>query len=498
MIDTEPRNGQPVDAGAGRRVVLLPWLTILFLGSAALGLYFLLAPTLGGERYYKVGVHSGAYLYMRQVLLLFVPYALAILAWRRGARVPLSLLLGGAVVLHLIVLFAPPPQSQDFYQYLFYGRMQAAHGANPYIVLPSTFWADPWFPWTKWHDQTSVYGPLWMFTTWGVAKIAGHSMLLALVQLKLVILTIDLTVMGLLLSQTRKGREGTDAAGMGLLIYAWNPLVLITVPLAGSADVAVAAAFVGAVLARRKGRTGLATFLLTVAALVKVYALIALVLHVVLVARERGRREATKHALMATFVTIAAYGHYWSGPRTFLAIWKAVSFANGTIIGLAQRLLGLLLGQVGLWNDWSKQTVLIELRVIGLGLITLAALWAVRRIRDETSFWQATLVVFAAYFYFSPWFLYWYLMGPLALVAVLPRNKMTDPVLLFSATSLATIGFRPGLLARTVQTLVRYVPPVALYHWKKRAPSRTRGGAPVAVPVPTSATATAKVPVTEK
>jgi hypothetical protein len=139
MIDTEPRNGQPVDAGAGRRVVLLPWLTMLFLGSAALGLYFLLAPTLGGERYYKVGVHSGAYLYMRQVLLLFVPYALAILAWRRGARVPLSLLLGGAVVLHLIVLFAPPPQSQDFYQYLFYGRMQAAHGANPYIVLPSTF-----------------------------------------------------------------------------------------------------------------------------------------------------------------------------------------------------------------------------------------------------------------------------------------------------------------------------------------------------------------------
>jgi hypothetical protein len=60
MIDIEQQNGQPVDAGVGKRVVLLPWLTVLFVGSAALGLYFLIAPTFGGEGYYKVGVHAGA------------------------------------------------------------------------------------------------------------------------------------------------------------------------------------------------------------------------------------------------------------------------------------------------------------------------------------------------------------------------------------------------------------------------------------------------------
>src|SRR6266699_2403513 len=107
MIDTEQQNGQPVDAGAGKRVVLLPWLSILFIGSAALGLYFLIAPAFGPDRYYKVGVH------------------------------------------------------------------------------------------------TSVYGPLWMYTTWGVAKLAGNNMVLAMIQLKLIILAIDLTVMGLLLSQAR-------------------------------------------------------------------------------------------------------------------------------------------------------------------------------------------------------------------------------------------------------------------------------------------------------
>jgi hypothetical protein len=75
---------------------------------------------------------------------------------------------------------------------------------------------------------------------------------------------------------------------------------------------------------------------------------------------------------------------------------------------------------------------------------------------------------------------------------------MTDPVLLFSATSLATIGFRPGILARTVQTIVRYAPPVVLYRWKQRAPARSRGGAPITIPVPTGAATTARVPAAEK
>jgi hypothetical protein len=488
---------QQVEAETRQRAPLLPWLVILFLGSAALGLYFLIAPAFGGERYYKVGVHAQAYLYMRQVLLLFVPYGLALWAWRRGARVPLYLILGGAIVLHLIVLFAPPPQSQDFYQYLFYGRMQAAHGANPYTILPSTFWADRWFPWTKWHNQTSVYGPLWMFVTWGVAKTAGANMILAMVQLKVLILAIDLSVMGMLYSQASNRGDEADHAGWGLLAYAWNPLVLITVPLAGSADVAVAAAFVGAVLARRRGRSGLATFLLTLAALVKIYAVVALVLHVVLVAREQSRREAARHSVMAAFVTVAAYAHYWSGFRTFSGLWKAVSLTNGTLTGWLQRLLSWSVGSFG-WHAEASRAIDVVLRVIGFGIVAGAGIWSLRKVRDEATFWRATLLVLAAYFYFSPWFLYWYLVGPLALVSALPRNDLTDPVLTFSATSLITIGFKPGLVARTVQTVVRYVPPVAVYVRKRRAPAVTRGGARISFPVPTTATAATRVPATEK
>ena len=87
------------------------------------------------------------------ILVLFVPFGLALWAWRRGARTSLGFLIGGALVLHVLLLFAPPPQSQDLYQYLFYGRMQMLHppsgvgqmlilhGANPYVVQPSTVYS---------------------------------------------------------------------------------------------------------------------------------------------------------------------------------------------------------------------------------------------------------------------------------------------------------------------------------------------------------------------
>src|SRR6266496_1313476 len=159
-----------------------PWLAILFLGSAALGAWFLIGPALHG-RYYKVGYNRTAYEYSRPILFLFVPFALALFAWWRGRRVPLWILLVGAAVLHVLVLFAPLPQSQDFYQYLFYGRLQAVHHANPYLVEPRAFWADPWFAWTRWHSQTSVYGPAWMLVTAAVVKAAGHSLTVAFVSL---------------------------------------------------------------------------------------------------------------------------------------------------------------------------------------------------------------------------------------------------------------------------------------------------------------------------
>jgi glycosyl transferase family 87 len=453
-------------AQEGKRSSVLPWVTILFVGSAALGAWFLIGPALGAGPYYKVGWSRTAYEYSHQIALLFIPWGLALFAWRRGARASIGLLLGGAIVLHLLVLFAPMPQSQDFYQYLFYGKIQAAHGANPFVVNPSTYWADPWFPWIRWNAQPSVYGPAWILLAFGAAKVAGNHLVVAFISLKLVILALDVAVMAAIVGIARDRPDPQRAAGWGLLAFAWNPLVLISVPLAGSADVAVAAGFALAFLAHRRGRPWLATILLTFAALVKVYAVIGIVLYVTLLVRQRGSRRAAAHAALATGLAAAAYAPYWAGFSTFRGLAAAAGIVNTSLTATVQRVVfAFIFHLAGLPRWYTAGEVLVRV-LAGLALVW-AVVWAVRRCRDEERMWYGGLVVLTAYVVLTPWFLYWYVLTPLVLVAILPRNRLTYPLLTFSATSMVMV-FLPWQPAFWIlESLLRYGPPFAVYVWQQ-------------------------------
>jgi hypothetical protein len=455
---------------------LAPWLVLLFLGSAAMGAWFLIGPALAHpDRYYVVGYNRTTYEYTRQLLPLFIPYALALFAWRRGSRVPLWVLLAGAAVLHILVLFAPLPQSQDFYQYLYYGRMQAAHGANPYLIAPSTFWADPWFAWIRWSNQTSVYGPAWMLTTWGVAKAAGLSLARAFIMLKLIVIALDFAVMALIVRICRQRPEPDRAAGWGILAYAWNPLILISVPLGGSADVALAAVILGAILARRRGHTGLATVLLTLGALVKVYGIIALVLHLALVLRERGVKIAARNALGGGAVMAAAYAPYWAGFRTFGGLFKAAGLTNQSLTGMVQRLLVTVLIHVFHYHT-PHHGAEVMVRVVAGAVLLAVVARAIVKVRSEQQLWILTLGVLAAYLYLTPWYLYWYAVAPLAMVAAMPKNRLTDPILTLTGTSLISIPSAYRLGNWIAQTVLRYLPPLAVFASRRERARATREG----------------------
>jgi hypothetical protein len=435
---------------------------VLFVAGAALGAWFLIGPALAETPYYRVGHNRTAYEYNWAVLALFVPYALALWAWRRGARAPMWALLGGALVLHLLVLFAPPPQSQDFYQYLFYGRMHAIHGANPYVISPRALWADPWFPWIRWNAQLSVYGPAWILASSAVVKLAGGGLATAYLAMKLVILALDAAIVGLILALSRERRDPAGAAGWGLLVYAWNPLILVTVPLAGSADAAVGAAFLGALLARRRGRDGWTTLLLSLASLVKLYAIVGLLLHLALLARERGWRRAIGHGAGSAAIAAAVYAPFWKGFDTFRGLISAADLTSLSLAGFVRRnILSPVLRAFGFQTANHAGEVLI--RVIGGALLLAAVIWAVRKVKDDGMLWPAIVAVLVAYALLTPWFLYWYIVGPLVLVAALPPTRLTVPLLVFSATSLITAWFEPISAAWWIQTTLRYGPPFLVY-----------------------------------
>jgi glycosyl transferase family 87 len=476
----------PTSERAQRRLGLPLWLFALFVGAAWLGVWFLITPSIGTAAYFRPAPARSTYEFSRQIVLLFIPYGLALWAWRRGSRVPLWMLLGGALLLHVLVLFAPLPQSQDFYQYLFYGKMQAAYGANPYVVHPAVFNTDAWYGWIRWRNQTSVYGPVWTLLSFGVAKVAGNSLALAFVGMKLVVLALDGAVMWLMVRLARGQADEHGVAGFGLLAWAWNPLILITVPLGGVADVAIAAAFLGAILARKNGRTGVATVLLALATLVKVYAGIGLILHLVLLARERDRRTALRHGGLAAAVAAVTYAPYWAGWATFRGFLNVIDLSNKSLVGTIQRLLLPVLRAAGV--DSSMDVAAAIVRWIVAPLMLAVVVWAWRRVRDEDSLWQATLMVLAVYLFLTPWFLYWYMVAPLALVAMLPESRLTVPLLTFSGTAIIDLRFYPWLLGQVAQTVARYAPPVLVYGRRPfRRRAEARSGGVVKIPVPAAA-----------
>lgn len=451
----------------------LPWLALLFAGAATLGAALLIGPALGQGPYYRSVLNRMTYGYNRQIVLLFVPYGLALWAWWRGGRVSVRVLLGGAVFLHLLVLFAPLPQSQDFYQYLFYGRMQAAYGANPYAVQPVGFWLDAWYGLIRWPTQTSVYGPVWSLLSAGVAKVSGSNLAAAIVLMKTAIFAMDLSIMWSILRLARDRRDPEHAAGWGLLVYAWNPLVLITVPLGGLVDVGVAAAILGAMVARRNGRTWLATALLAAATLVKVYAGVALLLHLVLMLRQGGARKARAHAAGAAALAALTFAPYWAGWQTFRGLLNIVDRSNKSLTGTLQKLLGSMFRLMGVSAALDDAAAVVRWFVFAA--LAGVVVWAIRRVHTEHDLWYGTLVVLSMYVLLSPWYLYWYLVTPIALVAALPRNRFTFPVLAFGGTTFATIQFPPWLLGQVTQTTLRYGPPIALYLRDRRLERRERG-----------------------
>jgi hypothetical protein len=292
------------------------------------------------------------------------------------------------------------------------------------------------------------------------------------VLMKLAVFAMDLSVMWSIIALARGRSDFEAVAGLGILIYAWNPLILITVPLGGLADVGVAAAILGAMVARRRGRTWVTTLLLTAATLVKIYAGVGLLLHLVLLARQRGSREARRQTLVSLGLAFVSFAPYWAGWATFRGILKIADLSNKSLTGTVQRVLVEVFRFMGVHAARADAAAVV--RWMALPILVLAVTWAVRRAESDHDVWYGTLVVLSLYVLFTPWYLYWYLVAPIALVAVLPRNRFTLPVLAFSGSTLSIVRFAPWLLGQVAQTTMRYGPPIALYRWHLGRDRETR------------------------
>ena len=185
-----------------------------------------------------------------------------------GRQIPISLLLGFAVLFRLIALWGLPIFEDDFYRYLWDGKLLVETG-QPYGVAPAAFFGSDGLT-EKFEDILSqinhpniatVYGPFcqWVFAV-GYLIAPGE-----IWPLQLIFGLADMAIVLMLLRMAKPN---------WVMLYAWSPLMIKEFAFTAHPDVLGVALLLGGFLLMKSNRWVFAAVLLALAAATKVFALI--------------------------------------------------------------------------------------------------------------------------------------------------------------------------------------------------------------------------------
>jgi len=358
-------------------------------------------------------------------------FALAVWQWRRGRRPSWALLLAGVAVLHLLALLVPPVASKDVYAYSFYGKVQSAYGANPYLSFPDQHPTDPWHPFWSWRLFGPVYGPPFLLLLRLLAAVAGPSLLTWVVLAKLLLVAAELAAIWVLVRALRVAPRGPVEPGEDprwpLLLIGWNPMVLQSIAMSAHVDALLLLVLAGAILAHRRGRHLLAFLALVGCFLIKVYLGPLAALYAIWLAAGRPRLRdklavVAGLGLLGTALTVLVYLPYVSaGGKLFTsAVDVSGHFSSGSPPNLVRRLLAAVLPLAGLSEPAAAAAGARLGRQLAVAGILVAFVLVARTLRAGADPWPRMATFFLAYLLLTPWVFYWHEVPLLGIVAVVP------------------------------------------------------------------------------
>lgn len=303
------------------------------------------------------------------------------LTWGRAAtRGRVAIVTGTTVLAWSAMMLALPTLDSDIFSYIADGRVAAVHGANPEVVAPIAFPDDPILPFTS-PQYRGIPGdnklPLWTNITAILAGVAGPDPTTGLLLYRGLFLAgslANLTLVALFLRRTRP-----DVVLAGLVLFGWNPIVLMTS--VSKVDTLMATFALLGLILLADGRRRMATGALALSVLIK---LITLPLLAVRVGRSvvRGHwREAGADTLVAVIVAAIVYAPFWAGPQEVAGQVTLLGGGRTVLPDLIRPVLDLgfvgLLFAVSRWDDGSARRTAIGWSIVMLffgGLLTTLGL----------------------------------------------------------------------------------------------------------------------------
>ncbi|MEI6669325.1 MAG: hypothetical protein WCP29_14325 [Acidobacteriota bacterium] len=355
-----------------------------------------------------------------------------------------------AVVLQVIAALAIPLTSNDVFNYLLWGHLEAFGGVHAATASPEVLLADPLHLWVgrAWGAFPCVYGPVLIAYFRLISMLSGGTMVAGLIAHKLTMLFASVAWVGLAAAWTRSWGPETSRPALFWLL-ACNPVWLTEIAGQAHNDGLVVLLVMLAVFAWRRGRQATTVALLAVATSAKYFAIVPfgmLMLWGILRpkdARWTRCRRVLASASVFVAVVVACYAPTWDGWITISYPWSFLT---------APQFVGSLLhvAYAAGWL-WGPETMLAVASGVGgvfavlLAVLTLGWIWGWRADPDdgwrpwETSFRFVLLYLVLLTGFFLPWYLTWML----PLVAVVHDRRWWAVVAVYGCSAILYFGWDP-------------------------------------------------------
>jgi alpha-1,6-mannosyltransferase len=378
---------------------------------------------------------ESALLYIFSFGALFALYGLGAGLLRKSVEYGWAVLVGGAIVMNAVMLPMLPFDATDIYDYIIRGRMTAFYELNPMQAVPDQVPAgDSVYPFVSWRNANSAYGPAWEVAAGLTAKVAGLDRDTSVIAFKLLsCLGYALTTLFIALTLRTIAPERAQS---GVLIFAWNPLMVYFAGGTGHNDMLMAACIALSVLCLVRRWYIPAILAVVLGALIKFIPLLMLpIIAIVIWKQQPLRRRFVTYAVgavLSVLIVVAFYAPFWTGVDA-LAIDRRSRMFTSSAGTLARQALSAYMSE-------EQAGTIVNLVALGLfGLFYLSQLWVLFRAKEgaskETHLFPAQILLRVLLFYLlvsAIWFQHWYLAWIIPLAALLDDTPARRLVFWFS------------------------------------------------------------------
>ncbi|MBI4301133.1 MAG: glycosyltransferase family 39 protein [Chloroflexi bacterium] len=324
-----------------------------------------------------------------------------------------------AILFSLTLSLSYPVMSNDIFKYAFNGRILAIYHANPFLTTPDAFSNDPYLPLVYWHNRLSAYGPIWRWMEASSALLAPGNCLATILTLKGWSISFFLADTALVYAILR--RTHPEKAVLGTMIFAWNPLIVIESAVNGHNDSVLVFFLLLAVYLALTRKYLWVIPALVLSVLIKPVTIILIPIFALYVLKElENTKQRLQVALGAAALSIvivtALYLPFWQGIETLKGLARE-NWIGGSLAALVYEIMSRL----GV-NSNPARNITQVLFLLPFGLIYARELIAILRRKSGNIALSTFSILFWYLVLASFWFLPWYLLWLVAVVALLPQQ----------------------------------------------------------------------------